>query len=147
MARTAKQKAATRKLIKFNKAKANKKKKAKVKPRSAPKRKTAKRKAPRKVNKRKSPKRSMAKGSKIPFINNPTVKKVAVGVGLATLATVALTAVAPQFANNPIVKPAVAFLGGGPVAAVVTLFLNGGLGSLGLGGNQSNGGGVNAGFA
>jgi len=147
MARSAKQKAATRKLIKFNKAKAKKKtKRSAPKRRKAPKKskKQARRKAA-KVNKRKAPKKSMVKG--IPIINNPTFKKIAVGVGAASLVGVAVAQVAPSLGNNAILKPAVAFLAGGPIAAVVTLFLNGGLGSLNLGGGGSNGGGVNAGFA
>ena len=75
---------------------------------------------------------------KIPFINNPTVKKVAAGVGLATLGTAALAFVAPQIAANPIVRPALAFLGGGPIAAAVLFFLQGGLGQQGGGGGGAD---------
>jgi len=147
--RSAKQKAATRKLVAFNKRKAKRKA---PKRRAAPKRRKAakvgrkqvRRKAA-KVNKRKKASKSMVKG--IPIINNPTFKKIAVGVGAASLVGVAVAQVAPSLGNNAILKPAVAFLAGGPIAAIVTLFLNGGLGSLNLGGNGAQGQTVNTGFA
>lgn len=143
--RSAKQKAATKKLVAFNKRRA-KPKRSRPKPKAAKRRaaKAAKRRAPPKVNKRKATSKSMA--GKIPIINNPTFKKIAVGVGAASLVGVAIAQVAPSLGNNPIIKPAVAFLAGGPIAAVVTLFLNGGLGSLNLGGNGGNGGPI-GGFA
>jgi len=145
MARSAKQKAATRKLVALNKRRAKPKRRSAPK-RKAPKksRKQARRKAA-KVNKRKSPSKSMVKG--IPIINNPTFKKIAVGVGAASLVGVAVAQVAPSLGNNAILKPAVAFLAGGPLAAVVTLFLNGGIGALNLGGNGAQGQQVSTGFA
>ena len=146
--RSAKQKAAIRKLVAFNKRRA-KPKRSRPKPKAAKRRaaKAAKRRAP-KVNKQKRTSKSMVKG--IPIINNPTFKKIAVGVGAASLVGVAVAQVAPSLGNNAILKPAVAFLAGGPIAAIVTLFLNGGLGSLGLnlGGNsETQSRAVNTGFA
>jgi len=144
MARSAKQKAATRKLVALNKRRAK------------PKKRSSK---PRKVNKRKSPTKRMAKRrstskrsftSKIPLVNNPTIRKAATGIGLATIGVAALSAFAPQFASNPIVKPALAFLGGGVPGIIGQVVVQGGLGGLTNifgGGNTSNGGGVNAGFA
>ena len=110
---------------------------------SAPRRKTIKRRSPRKTmaKKRSSPsKKSFA--SKIPLVNNPTVKKVAQGIGMATIGVTALSLVAPQLAQNPIIRPALAFLGGGVEGVIGQIVVQGGLrGVLG------NGGGSNAGFA
>jgi len=148
MARSAKQKAATRKLVAFNKRRA---KKSKPKKRSS---------TPRKVNKRKSPTKRVVKRaapkkrsitSKIPLVNNPTVRKAATGIGLATIGVAAINLVAPQFANNPIIKPALAFLGGGVPGVIGQVVVQGGIGGLqnilGGGSSNGNGGGVNAGFA
>jgi len=87
--------------------------------------------------------------SKIPLVNNPTVRKVATGIGLATIGATAIAIVSPQIANNPIVKPALALIGGGLPGLIGQVVTQGGLGSLGnlFGGGQSNGGGNNAGFA
>jgi len=147
MARSAKQKAATRKLVALNKRRARK---------SKPKRRSSK---PRKLNKVKSRRKPMAKPrrstkrsftSKIPLVNNPTIRKAATGIGLATIGVAALAAFAPQFASNPIVKPALAFLGGGVPGVIGQVVVQGGISGLSnvFGGNGgSNGGGVNAGFA
>jgi len=149
MARSAKQKAATRKLVALNKRRARK---------STPKRRSSK---PRKVNKRKSPTKRVAKRrsapkkrsitSKIPLVNNPTIRKAATGIGLATIGVAAINLVAPQFANNPIVKPALAFIGGGVPGVIGQVVVQGGIGGLqnilGGGSSNGNGGGVNAGFA
>jgi len=127
--------------------------------RKAPKRRTTKRRAApkrRKTIKRRSPPRRMARrktrrtsskrsfASKIPLINNPTFRKAATGIGVATLGATALAFVAPSLAANPIVKPALAFLGGDIVGLAAQVLSSGGLSSL-TGG--SNGGGSNAGFA
>lgn len=85
-------------------------------------------------------KKSMV-GTKIPFVNNPTVKKAATGIGLASIGATALGLVAPQLANNPIIRPALAVVGGGVPALIATVLLQGGLGNLGGGGN---GGGAGA---
>ena len=149
MARSAKQKAATKKLVALNKRRAKK---------SKPKRRSSK---PRKVNKRKSPTKRMAKRrspskrsltSKIPLVNNPTIRKAATGIGLATIGVAALSAFAPQFANNPIIKPALAFLGGGVPGVIGQVVVQGGLGGLTniFGGGNGNGGQaqtINTGFA
>lgn len=130
---------------------------ARARGRSAPKRrrrsstrKTIKRvtrRAPMARRRRAAPRRrSSSRGiaSKIPLINNPTFRKAATGIGIASLGALALSFVAPSIAANPIVKPALAFLGGGPVGAIAQVLTTGGLGSL-TGGSQSSGGG--AGFA
>ena len=66
--------------------------------------------------------------------------KAVAGIGAATVAGIAVNAVAPQFA--PIAKPVSAFLAGGPIGAVAQVFLDGGLGSIGniFGGGQQSGG-------
>jgi len=145
--RSAKQKAATRKLVALNKR------------RGAPKRRKSSK--PRKTNKRKSRSKSVAKRrsssrargitSKIPLINNPTFKKAATGIGIATLGVAVLSLVLPQVANQPLVKPVLALLGGG-VPGVVAQFLVQGSGGLtnifGGGGNGAGAGAAgNTGFA
>jgi len=70
------------------------------------------------------------------------VGKVVMGVGAATVAGIALNAIAPQFSG--IGKVGAAFLAGGPIGGVAQLVLGGGLGSLGGlfgGGSVGNGGG------
>jgi len=113
--------------------------------RSAPKR----RKSRRKVNKprrrsrsvasrRRSPSRSKRSfTSKIPLVNNPIVKKVATGIGLATIGVTAINLVAPSIARNPIVKPALAFIGGGVEGLIGQVVIDGGagLGNIFGGGN------------
>jgi len=66
--------------------------------------------------------------SKIPLVNNPTVKKVAAGVGLATIGVAVLNIVSPSIARNPIVKPALAFLGGGVPGLVAQVVVDGSFG-------------------
>jgi len=73
------------------------------------------------------------------------VGKIVLGVGAATLTGLAVDRFAPQFSG--IARPAAAFLAGGPVGAIGSLLLMGGLGNLGglLGGPGSpNGAGVDA---
>jgi len=127
--------------------------------RSAPKR----RRSTRKVNKARRRPKSMAKRrttrssrsfiSKIPLVNNPTVRKVATGIGLATIGTTVIAIVAPQIASNPIVKPALALIGGGLAGLIGQVVVQGGLGNLGglFGGNGGNTSNVsqqgNSGFA
>jgi len=101
----------------------------------------------RKVNKpRKTPRKTMAKKrsapkkkgilANIPFINNPTVRKAAQGVGTATLGAAVLTLIAPQLANNQIVRPVLALAGGGVPGVVAQVLSQGGLQAIGLGGNR-----------
>jgi len=131
--RSAKQKAATRKLVAFNKRK-----------RSPPRRKTPKRKAAkRKVNKPKTKSKTMVKKSltsRIPLVNNPTVKKVAAGIGLATIGVAVINIVAPQIAQNPIVKPALAFLGGGVPGLIGQVVVDGSFGIRNILGGNGNAG-------
>jgi len=93
--------------------------------------------------------RSTSRGvaSKIPLINNPTFRKAATGIGIATLGVAVLGLVAPQIASNPVVKPALALLGGG-VPGVAAQLLVGGGASLGgiLGGGNGGSGGFTPGF-
>ena len=92
--------------------------------------------------KRRSSSKSLT--SKIPFVNNPTIRKVATGIGLATIGVTAISFVAPQLASNPVIKPALAFLGGGIAGVIGQLVVGGGLSSL-TGGNSASTGG--SGFA
>jgi len=141
--RSAKQKAATRKLVAMNK------RRARPKRRSAPKRKANKRKAPKRtmVRRRPPPRKSKSITSKIPLINNPTFKKAAVGVGTATLGVAALNLILPQVAQHPLAKPVLALAGGG-IPGVVAQFLaqgGGGLSNI-LGGGNGGGNGFTPGF-
>jgi len=79
--------------------------------------------------------------SKSKFGIPSVVKKVAAGVGLATIATVLVAQVAPQAA--PIVRPIAAFIGGGIPGVIGDLLLSGGAGFLGniFGGGQTTNGG------
>lgn len=155
--RTAAQRRATRKLVALNR----RRKRGKVKSRRSPtrrrktrrrttKRRTSKRKrrAPtrrRKSNKKRSSSDSMVFGKKIPIISNPAVRKAATGIGIATIGVTLLALVAPQIAANPIVRPALAFIGGGIPGVIASVFLQGGaqLGGL-LGGGGGGGGGAAA---
>jgi len=157
---SAKQLAARRKFAKIMKSGGFKKKRksapgpAKKRSKSAPKRRKStsiRRKAPKRKavagKKRTTSKKSFT--SKIPLVNNPTFKKAAQGVGMASLGVAALSLVAPQFAQNPIVKPALALLGGDVVGLAAQLFTQGGLGSLRnlTGGNGNGAPAAGAGFA
>jgi len=146
--RSAKQRANDRRLGQMAKARARK---------LTPKRRRTRRKVnkPRRrsssvVHRRVPSKRSII--SKIPFVNNPTVRKVATGIGLATIGTTAIAIVAPQIASNPIVKPALALIGGGLPGLIGQVVVQGGLGNLGglFGGGTSTvaaGGTPSSGFA
>ena len=83
---------------------------------------------PRRRPARRTSKRSFT--SKIPFVNNPTIRKVATGIGLATIGVTALNLIAPQFAQNPIVKPALAFLGGGIPGVIGQIVVSGGVSGI-----------------
>ena len=102
------------------------------------------------VVKRRAVSRKRSITSKIPLINNPTVRKVATGIGLATIGVSVIGLVAPSIASNPIVKPALAFLGGGIPGVIGQLVVGGGIGGLTniLGGStaRTNSGG-SGGFA
>lgn len=120
---------------------------------SAPKR----RRSTRKVNKPRRTRRAVvgtrrrvtrkARGiiSKIPLINNPTIRKAATGIGLATIGVAAVSIIAPQIAQNPIIKPALALIGGGIPGLIAQVVTQGGLSGL-LGGGNGGGGGFTPGF-
>jgi len=150
--RSAKQKAATRKLVAFNKR------------RGKPRRKSSK---PRKTIKRRSRSKSVAKKrkssggrggggfiNKIPLLKNKTVQRVGFGLGMGSIASL-IAGIVPV----PIVQKNKQLIGTGvsfatdPLSGVVRLALSGGLGQIGNlfgggNGNSSNGGnGDNPGFA
>jgi len=146
--RSAKQRANDKRLGRMAKARARK---------SSPKRRKSR---TSKVNKpRRRPKSVAAKRrstskksftSKIPLVNNPTVRKVATGIGLATIGATVIAIVAPQIAANPIVKPALAFIGGGVPGLIGQVVVGGGLGNFGNifgGGNGGSAMNVSNGFA
>jgi len=147
--RSAKQKAATRKLVARNRRK------------SKPKRRKSSK--TRKPNKRRSPSRSTAKKrsksrgktsfiDKIPILKNKTVQKIGFGLGMGSIAGIAARNIpVPAVQQNAdLIATGVAFATE-PLAGVVRLALSGGLGQLGnLFGGQGgggNGGGSNGGFA
>jgi len=83
-----------------------------------------------------------SKGIRGIFNKSGLVGKAAMGIGAATVATLVVDRVAPQF--SPIAAIGASFLGGGLVGAAANLFVSGGLGGLtGLFGgvsSASNGG-------
>jgi len=141
--RSAKQKANDRRLGAMARARGK---------RSTPKRRRKVNKPRRRTSNVAAKRRSTSKRSfisKIPLVNNPTVRKVATGIGLATIGATVIAIVSPQIAANPIVKPALALIGGGLPGLIGQVVTQGGLGSLGniFGGGQQNGGVGNSGFA
>jgi len=121
--------------------------------RRRPRRKTTRRKKTTRTKKRTSTtrkkhkrKKSSKKGNMVfgkNILNNSTIRKAAIGVGTGTIAATVLALVAPGLASNPIVRPAVAFLAGGPIGAIASLVLSGGLGNItGGSGNGSAGAGA-----
>lgn len=63
------------------------------------------------------------------FLKGGLIGKAVAGVGAATLAGLVIGQVAPQFSG--IARPLAAFAAGGPVGAVTSVMLDGGLGSIG----------------
>jgi|TARA_R110002096_G_scaffold144223_1_gene300921 hypothetical protein len=110
LGRSAKQKAATRKLVALNK----KRKKSSTKKGGV--RKTA-RKAftglKRKTNKAKTKRRSVKRNSVKSVLGSSTLKKVALGVGGATLATAMISFIAPNSSIAKFAAPAGAYALGG----------------------------------
>jgi len=147
MARTAKQRAATRKLVALNKKRRGSK-------RSAPKRRKRKLRTKvitkvkvvnRMARRRRSTRRRSAPRSRgflkgLPVISSPMFKKAAAGIGTATLGVTALSLIAPGLANSPIVRPALALAGGDFIGLGAQLFTSGGLGNIFGGGGNSGGG-------
>lgn len=85
------------------------------------------------VKRRSAPRR---KSFKVPFLSNPTVRKVAAGVGMGTVLTTVLSAVGqPALAQNPAVKIIGGFAGGDIIGAASAFLLGGGSGLLSGGGN------------
>jgi len=149
--RSRKQKAATRKLIRFNKAKGRKKRKTRRK--SSSKRKSSGKR--RKANKKPKSKPSMAgrKGGKkkfidkIPVLKNPTVQKIAFGLGIGLIAVKIIDFVAqvappalaaPLVQNKRIIQLGVE-VATEPLSAVVDVATGGGF-NLGSLTGRSNGG-------
>ena len=113
--RTAKQKAATKKLVALNKRRKSSTKKGGVrktarrayvglKRKSTPKRRKST------PLKRRTPKKRVKRGIKSIF-GSSTLKKIALGVGGGAMAALTVSAIAPQFSN--IAKPAGAYALGG----------------------------------
>ena len=110
MARSAKQKAATRKLVALNK----KRKKSSTKKGGV--RKTARRAftgIKRKTNKVKTKRKSVKRNSVKSVLGSSTLKKVALGVGGATLATAMISFIAPNSSLGKFAPAAGAYALGG----------------------------------
>jgi|TARA_B110000263_G_scaffold236490_1_gene235878 hypothetical protein len=110
LARSAKQKAATRKLVALNK----KRKRSSTKKGGV--RKTARRAftgIKRKTNKAKTKRKSVKRNSVKSVLGSSTLKKVALGVGGATLATAMISFIAPNSSIAKFAAPAGAFALGG----------------------------------
>jgi len=129
---------------------------ARARGKSKPRRKSRKTNKPRRRSRsmaRRPPTRRRSTGGKgvlgkIPLINNPTFKKAATGIGVATLGATILGLVLPQIANQPLVKPILALAGGGVPGVIGQFLIQGGgnLGSIFSGGNTGTGGGFIPGF-
>lgn len=104
----------------------------------------------RKVKKAKKTKKKSSKmvskkskgGKKKGFSNilkSGLVGKLVLGVGAATVVGLAVDRFAPQFGG--IARPLAAFAAGGPVGAIGSLLISGGLGNIfgGFGGQQNGG--------
>jgi len=146
--RSRKQKAATRKLIRFNKSKGRKKAKTRRKS-SSKRRKTTKR---RKTIKNKPTRKGTTKArkksfiDKIPILKNPTVQKIAFGLGIGLIVVKIIdfaAQVAPAQLAAPLVKnKRIIQLGveavTEPLSAVVDVVSGGGI-NLGSLSGRSNG--------
>ncbi len=75
------------------------------------------------------------------ILNNPTLKKVMIGIGAGSLAGTVTGMVAPQFTG--IAKPLVALAVGGPIGAVASILADGGISGIsGILGNTTPNTGV-----
>ena len=141
---TGKSLAAARKNIKKARAaRRNKGRKRTTRKKSKPKQKRRRSQSSKKTKSKRRPKKSMVFGKNI--LSNPTIRKAAIGVGTGTIVGTALAFVAPSLGANPLIKTGIAFLPGGPIGAIASLFLSGGLsGILGssTGGAQAGAGGA-----
>ena len=150
--RTAKQKAATRKLVALNKRKRKGTTKGMVRKtarRAFEKRKTSKTKRKSSSSNRRTPIKSMARrrrssarraGSKISnVLTSGLVGKAVTGIGAAALVGTVMNRILPGSPITGIAQPIAAYAAGGAVGAVTSVILNGGLGSITgfLGGQQA----------
>lgn len=71
-------------------------------------------------------------------LKSGVVGKVVMGVGAATVVGLAVDRFAPQFSG--IARPIAAFIAGGPIGGIASIFLSGGLGNI-LGGQVGGNGG------
>jgi len=125
-------------------ARRNKPKRRRTRKKSKPKtkrRKSRRSQSSKKTKSKKTRKRDMVFGKN--FLSNPTLKKAAIGVGTGTIAATALAFIAPQLAQNPLIKTGIAFLAGGPIGGIASLLLGGGLNIFG-GGNGGTSAGAGA---
>jgi len=146
--RSRKQKAATRKLIRFNKSKGRKKAKTRRKSSSKRKKTTKRRKAIKSKPTRKSTTKARKKSfiDKIPILKNPTVQKIAFGLGIGLIVVKIIdfaAQVAPAQLAAPLVKnKRIIQLGveavTEPLSAVVDVVSGGGI-NLGSLTGRSNG--------
>lgn len=150
--RTAKQKAATRKLVALNKRRRKGTTKGMVRKtarRAFVKRKSSTKKRKSSSSNRRTPIRSMARrrrssvrraGSKFSnVLTSGIVGKAVTGIGAAALVGTVMNRILPGSPITGIAQPIAAYAAGGAVGAVTSVLLNGGLGSITgfLGGQQA----------
>ena len=150
--RTAKQKAATRKLVALNKRKRKGTTKGMVRKtarRAFEKRKTSKTKRKSSSSNRRTPIKSMARrkrssvrragSSAKNLLTSGIVGKAVTGIGAAALVGTVMNRILPGSPITGIAQPIAAYAAGGAVGAVTSVLLNGGLGSITgfLGGSQA----------
>jgi len=144
--RTAKQKAATRKLVALNKRRRGRKsstiKRKRTKIRKGSRRTkviTKVRRVTSMARRRTSKRRSTSRSSGIVGTVKRFAKPIAIGLGVPAVVGIAGSAVGqPQLGGNKLLNAGAAFLLGGPVAGGAALLLGGGLGNLFGGGNNAN---------
>ena len=150
--RTAKQKAATKKLVALNKRRRKGTTKGMVRKtarRAFEKRKSLKTKRKSSSSNRRTPIKSMARrrrsstrriGSKFSnVLTSGIVGKAVTGIGAAALVGTVMNRILPGSPITGIAQPIAAYAAGGAVGAVTSVLLNGGLGSITgfLGGQQA----------
>ena len=142
--RTAKQIAATRKLVALNKkrrsaTKKSTKKKTSLKSRA---KRVINKTKPRRTMKRRSSRKSSSRSkSLIPAKGKSLLKNVMIGLGAAaTVSTIGGLINQPALGSNKLVSTGASYVVGGPIAAGITFLLGGG--GLNLGGQQSQGAGI-----
>jgi len=100
----------------------------------------------KKSNSSKSQSKSMVFGKKIPLLNNPTVRKIFIASGAASIIGTVVAVVAPSFAaqvQSPIAKAIIGFLTGDFVGAAANFLLP----TIAGGAAQSSNGGNGGNFA